>query len=181
MNIAQAYERVNQESPTAPVTTLTLEEAAKAVRKMFRHLSGKPFTYPVVETTGNRYTWMRHGEFRVNVSKGWEDLVHLFSHWYYARYIGGRPHSKVHARLERKLRKWAIGKGWMAGALRVEEPATPAPSKDESRNEKIVRRTNQIARLERKIRALTTRLKTARRSLSALERHSRKETGSGTE
>lgn len=174
MNIEQTYATVNAVKPEAAVTTLTFPEAAKAVRKMYRHLKGIPFKYPIVETSGNRYTWMMYGAFRINVEKGWDDLIHLFSHWYYRRNIGGSPHSKVHARLERKLRKWAVSKGWMNGALLKPEVEEVEPTKDEVRSELIERRMKQVARLERKIKALTTRMKKAKRSLAALERNQAK-------
>jgi hypothetical protein len=177
VNIAQAYEKVNLIKPVDPVTPLTLDEATRAVRKMYRHLSGHKFPYRITETSGNRYTWLRGSEFRVNVEKGWGDLIHLFSHWYYTEKIGGRPHSKVHARIERKLRAWAIKNGWMNGALKKAElPPIPPPLIADIRAKKIEKRQRQIKGLERKIKALTTRLKRAKRSLGALERYAAKPT-----
>lgn len=171
MNIEQAYERVNAVKPPEAVTPLTLEEATAAVRKMYRHLTGNVFPYTVVETSGNRVTWLHGREFRVNVGRGWSDLVHLFSHWYHrSNYPGDRPHSKRHARIEAKLRRLAVARGWMAGALSRPEVVVTPPTKAEERAKLIERRRAQVARLERKIKALTTRLRTARRSLGALER-----------
>lgn len=172
MNLTQAYERVNEIKPPE-VKAMTFEEASAAVRKMYRHMTGKLFPYTIVETSGNRNTWLYGSEFRVNVGKGWTDLVHMFSHWYHRHFFASdRPHSKRHARIERKLRKWAVSRGWMSGALHKEK-ASPAPvSRSEERAKLIERRRAQVARLERKIKALTTRLRKAKRSLGALERAS---------
>jgi len=121
MTIDEAYEKANAVKPEGIVTPLTFSEAEKAVRKMFRHLQGKKFPYKIVETSGNRYTWLQGGEFRVNCEKGWDDLIHLFSHWYHRNWIGGKPHNKKHARLEKNLRKWAVSKSWFNGSLKREE------------------------------------------------------------
>jgi len=126
LNIEQAYERTNAVKPEGTVTPLTFEEAEKAIRKMFRHLKGRRFPYRIVETSGNRYTWLRGSEFRVNVGNGWSDLIHLFSHWFHREYVGGRPHSKKHARLEKNLRKWAVARGWFNGSLKP-KPKEPKP------------------------------------------------------
>jgi len=178
MTIDQAYQKVNAVAPGGPVSPLTLPEAAKAVRKMYRHLTGRKFPYAITETSGNRYTWLRGTTFRVNCEKGWTDLIHLFSHWYHRTTNGGRPHSKSHARIERKLRAWAIERGWLDGALKAEAKVERPASKSEARAERIERRRAQVARLERKLKALSTRLKTARRSLRALERHAMKQEAS---
>ncbi len=172
MNIAQAYDKVNAIQQVAPVQTLTFGEAEKAVRKMYRHLTGNKFPLPCVETSGNRVTWTHQGTYRINAGNGWIDLLHLFSHWYFRRTNGeDRPHSKKHARLEVKLRKYAIKHGWLTGSLRRhEKPEAPASTKDEARAKLIERRRAQVIRLERKIKALTTRMKKAKRSLGALER-----------
>lgn len=174
MNIDDAYEKVNAVAPTVEALPLTLPEAQRAVRKMYRHLRGRKFPYRIEETSGNRFTWLQGGEFRVNCQKGWTDLIHLFSHWYHRNQVGGRPHSKTHARIERKLRKWAIERGWMNGSLKAKEKAEVPQTKSAARAELIERRRDQVARLERKIKTLSTRLRTARRSLSALERYESK-------
>lgn len=121
MTIAEAYEKANVVKPEHTITPLTFEEAKKAVKKMWRHLTGETFHLPIVETSGNRYTWPHSGTFRVNCEKGWDDLIHLFSHWYYQKTNHGRPHSKKHARIEKNLRKWAVKLGWMNGSLKKEE------------------------------------------------------------
>jgi hypothetical protein len=175
MNIEQAYEKVNAVlTADVPVSTLTLSEAQKAVRKMYRHLQGKKFPYRIVETSGNRYTWLYGVSFRVNCGRGWKDLIHLFSHWYHRTVVGGRPHSKKHARLEKNLLKWAFKHGWFGGALKKPEKQLCQESPQQDRARLIELRRAQVARLERKIKCLTTRMQKAKRSLAALERFSKK-------
>lgn len=176
MNIEQAYERVNAVKPTTEVKPMTFAEATAAVRKMYRHLTGRLFPYGFNETSGNRNTWIRGAIFVINVGRGWSDLIHSFSHWYHrANFPGDRPHSKRHARIEAKLRRWAVARGWMAGVLARPEVVVVPPTKSEERAKLIERRRAQIARLDRKIKALTTRRRTAARSLGALERAAAKE------
>jgi hypothetical protein len=67
-------------------------------------------------TTGNRITWVymcRGGkELQLNTSKGWFDLVHLYSHYLWRRFEGWKhysstPHNADHAAMELRLSKLA--------------------------------------------------------------------------
>lgn len=160
MTIDQAYQKANAVKPEGPVLPLTFLEAQKAVRKMYRHLTGMKFPLPIVETSGNRYTWSHSGTFRVNCDKGWDDLIHLFSHWFYERRVGGRPHSKSHARLEKNLRKWAIERGWMSGSLKKEEMELPPHEiKNQRIQDRAMKARKNMEKWERKVKHAKTMLK----------------------
>jgi hypothetical protein len=67
-------------------------------------------------TTGNRITWVhlvRGGkELQLNTSKGWFDLVHLYSHYLYRsfrwhKHYSKTPHNADHAAMELRLSKLA--------------------------------------------------------------------------
>lgn len=175
--IAQWYERVNAAWPDQ-VPPLTDAEAVRAARRLYRFAMKRPCPYPVEVTSGNRYTYARSGVLYVNPQgrrrAGWRDFVHELSHYMHRRlYPGERPHSRTHARLEMKLAKEVIRRGWLGGALKPAPKPAPVPKPDD----RIERRQAQVARLERKIKALTTRLQKARRSLAALERAKSKKEG----
>lgn len=170
----------------AAIPPLTWPEAKRAALRLFRFGMGTTFRGVVKETTGNRHTWIYRisgsqefgisWEMTVNAEKGWRDLVHGLSHALVRLCNPGeRPHSKFHARFEQKLVKEVIRRGWLVGKLtRSARMRKEAPRPDALRQGRIERRQSQVARLERKIRALTTRLRTARRSLAGLERAARK-------
>jgi len=147
----------------------TFPEAVRATKKLHRFVRRQKCHWDFEETSGNRYTWVRGNTCFINVDKGWGDFIHLLSH-YLHRASTGENHSKDHARLELRMRKEVLRRGWLDGRLkdkgRVKVPPSPI--------DKIQKRRDQIIRLERKIKGLTTRLKTAKRSLSALERNQKK-------
>lgn len=174
VTIAEWYDRTNGAWP-AQVPPLEDKEAEHAVRRLFRFATGRRLTMPIKITSGRRYTWARNGIFYVNPSKGWKSLVHLVSHYIHTRERPwARPHARSHARLELKLVKEVLRRGWLEGKLRPRPaPAPVPPTKDEKRERKIETRRAQVKRLDRRIKSLTTRLKTARRSLAALERAAR--------
>lgn len=89
-----------------------------------------------------------------------------------------RRHDKHHAKLVDRLCRYAVNSGWTGGliahgiALKSERKSerAQAAARPPSTEVKIARREEQIARLDRRIKALTTRRQTAQRSLSALRR-----------
>jgi hypothetical protein len=96
---------------------------------------------------------------------------------------GQRWHGKHHARLIDRAFAYIQKQDWESGALRKkqEQKAVETEAREEakkveknSRQVKIDKRRQQVERLERKIKALTTRLKKAKRSLGALERAEKK-------
>jgi hypothetical protein len=119
------YARVNDTWP-AEVPELTADEAVRAARKLYRFVRRRKCPWKIETTSGNRYSYQRGGVLYVNptgrwhgAAKGWQTLVHDLSHW-----LGG-GHSKEHARLEARMVREVIGRGWLNGALKAR--ARPAP------------------------------------------------------
>jgi hypothetical protein len=64
----------------------------------------------IKQTSGNRYTWIRHGEISINTHKDWGEFIHDLSHLIQTRsrprkkYKRGRAyHCPEHAILEYKI------------------------------------------------------------------------------
>jgi len=115
------YARVDATWP-AEVPPLTGPEAIKAARKLYRYVTGSRLELPIRVTSGNRYTWARRGYLSVNPTAkrhggGWQAFVHDLSHWLHHK-TGLAPHDKSHARLERRLIKVVIARGWLQGKLK---------------------------------------------------------------
>lgn len=95
----------------------------------------------------------------------------------------GRHHARIQDRVFVYIQKQGWNEGSLSGQLQArEEAATEREQKvkaaKNSSEYKIAMRQAQIQRLERKIKALTTRLKKAKRSLGALERAKAKKVSS---
>lgn len=121
MNRRDWYARVNAAWPAGPLPKLTGEEALKATRRLFRFC--KLAKHRLALTSGRRHTWYRYGTFYVNPDKGWHNLVHNISHWV-ERCRTGDAHSKTHARLELRLVKQVVKRGWLEGKLRRQPKPT---------------------------------------------------------
>ena len=100
---------------------LSFKVASKALKAMWKSEFPKvKFPYSLVETSGNRYTWVYRRELRVNTYKDWATLTHDFSHWIglkrsqVAKHGWKTPHCTDHAILEYRLAKLVIDKGWIA-------------------------------------------------------------------
>lgn len=156
------YERVNAAWP-ATVPALTGPEALRAARRLYRYGTGRTWKGPVRLTSGNRSTWIWGGEMVVNPEQGWHELVHLLSHL-----CERSGHNASHARMELRMIKQVVKRGWLDGRLK-DPPAAARPPRDvvAERHARVIRR---VAGLERRIKSLTTRLKTARRQLRYYER-----------
>jgi hypothetical protein len=115
------YKGVNAVWPDT-LPPLTAQEAVSAAKRLYRAGRGKAFKGPFKVTSGRRYTTVnRKGEFLVNASRGWHDLVHDISHLvHYRMYPNLAPHHPRHMELERKLAEMAIK--WLDGSLRREKP-----------------------------------------------------------
>ena len=165
MNRADWYKRVNDAWP-AEVPKLTAEEAVKAARRLFRFCGVKVTELKV--SSGNRNNWGNWaGGFTVNPSKGWHALVHGVSHW--VHYLKTRhtvaPHDKSHARLELRLVRQVVKRGWLTGRLKTQpKPAAPAPTITELTNNKLEHARAMLAKADTRLkRATTIRRKWARR------------------
>lgn len=176
VTISTWYERVNGAWPDE-VPPLTGDEAVRALKRLYRFATGRKLDREVQITSGNRYTWARYGVWYVNPEghhgrSGWPSLVHDLAHYLHMKVFspGERPHTRTHARLELKLAKEVVRRGWLEGRLKSAPPKLRIVTPEMAREKKIETRRAQVARLERKIKALSTRLKTAKRSLAALER-----------
>jgi hypothetical protein len=155
---------------------LSEQESILAARKLYRHAMGKSFTGKVEITSGNRYTWVNRGVLRVNPDKrevhvrGLRALIHDLSHYCHTRlHPRDKPHSIRQVRLEAKLVKFALDRGWHEGGLRVAEKSEkPKPDLVDqryrrmiSRREKWRKESERAARLlekaEREVRAYERR------------------------
>jgi len=145
------------------VPPLTGDEALRAFRKLFRFAFHRMPWHPVRLTSGNRRTG-RHGEaWLVNPEGGWRHLVHVLSH--YAERSG---HNGKHARMEMRMIKEVLKRGWLNGTLKP-APKQPPPVIDQ----KMLRRNRALAavqRWERKLKFAQTMLKKARRRAAYYQR-----------
>jgi len=167
------YGRVNAAWP-ATIPPLTLPEAARAARRLLRFSGICPKTWlpKVRETSGNRRTWIDSEGLVVNTNNGWRSFVHRLSHWihWHKNRHTLAPHDREHAKLELRLVKQVVRRGWIDGRLRDRPRLAAAVSPFDERERRIELRRRQVKRLETKVKSLTTRLRNARRSLQALER-----------
>lgn len=155
------YERVNAAWP-ATIPPLEPDEALRAARKLYRFATRRTWRGPVKLTSGRRYTWIRRGVFLVNAEAGWHSLVHLVSH------LALPEHGRRHARLELRMIKEVIRRGWLTGALR--QPVREAPPPPDRK----LLRYRRIAELERawqrRAKLAATKVRTYRRRRQAYER-----------
>lgn len=160
------YERTESTWPEV-LPPLSGEEAIRAARKLYRFVRGKKLPTPCVETHGRRYSGFgiqrslgTFGEPRrrvllVNAERGWKNLVHELSHQF------GGAHSKEHARLEARMIREVLKRGWLDGRLKSEPAPEPtAGDRDMKRLEQI---DAGIQRWERKAKRAETALRKLRR------------------
>jgi len=155
----ELYERVNSVWPS-PVPKLTLPEAKRAVRKLWRFvLKRVPSDLEVKLTTGNHRTRVDYHTVYVNLEGtwegGWDHLIHNLSHHFY-HHIGLRErykaHAKDHARLELRMRNLALRRGWLNGAL-LDKPRAEKPAADPI--------SSELEHAQKKVKQAATRLKRA--------------------
>ena len=154
---------VNAQFDGHPV--LSPAESLAAAAKLYRHALGKA-PRKVELTSGRRYTWERHGVLSVNPDKrerharGLRAIIHDISHYAHTRlHPNDAPHSIRQARLEAKLAKFAVARGWHAGTPVVKPKAekapapiveTPKPDAVQLRYDRMVKRRDKwAAELER--------------------------------
>ncbi len=158
-------------------------EAPVALRKLCRHFKIRE---PRLELTSGNRTSRANGRFlRLNRDyASWLLLVHELAHtWHDQRGRNGdRWHGRTHRRLVDRLARYVVKQRWSGGAIAAahaeteqRQEAAAVARRNPTREVKIARRRAQVARLDRKIKALTSRRKTAARSLAALERAQQRE------
>lgn len=173
------YTRVNTTWPKE-VPPLTGEEATRAVRKLWRKFRKVKCMLPIVVTSGNRYTWVYNGQVRVNAEAGWKALVHNLSHYFHRRRQTGveedarvGPHHKTHARLELRMIREVVKRGWLRGKLRS-VPKPPTATLDPG-HEKLKRLDARIVRWESRLKRSQNALRKLIRSRKALCRRLEKQ------
>lgn len=165
------------------------EEAEAGIRRLARRFGLSLKHVAIGFTSGRR--WSRAGSHQITLNldwAGWRTIAHEFAHTYYrrkysfVRRYGHNEHGRAHRRLVDRFCAWIIEQGWHQGTLAHEvavaemaraaqqkerEIAAACPPPIEAR---IAHRQDQVARLTRKIKALSTRRTNALRSLRGLER-----------
>lgn len=188
-----AEERERHKDLGYPNGRCTPEEAELGIKRLTRHYKVGCLV-GVRWTSGNRYSRAGYGGFRsaITLNTGnlnWLLVAHEFGHILAtARRESGkvdfkRAHGSVLERYIGRICRYIVKTGWTQGALahglalkserqEARQLMAACPPPIEAR---IAHREEQVKRLERKVKALTTRLRKARRSLGALQRSARKE------
>ncbi len=167
------YERVNAAWPKN-VPALTFPEARRAARRLARFAK---VTVPtrIVETTGNRYTRLFYGELRINTSRGWHGFVHSLSHLFHRRTMRGfAPHDPTHARLELRLIKEVLRRGWLDGRLKDRPTQVAAVSLVGECERDAMHAQRMLKRAETRLKRATTIVRNWRKKLAAAERRTAK-------
>lgn len=155
------YARVNAEWPQGvKLPPLDEREAISAVKRLYRKWMKRPFKGKFVITSGNRNTWVYHGEFRVNASAGWHDLVHCVSHYVHSRLNPGAPgHGWQHHRIERDMIAYVVASGWLDGKLKpkAKPPIPPAQKRAAATVAAIARWEKKLKRAENALKKLRAR------------------------
>lgn len=160
-------ERINNQwNGAKPI--LSEAESLLAARKLYRHAMGKAWPHKWATTSGNRYTWPKGRTFYVNPERkrygrypvenvGLRDIIHLIAHYCHRRlHPGDKPHSIRQLRLEARLTKFAISRGWANGLGIPEKAPAEKPKIDKivqryramvNRREKWKREADRAARL----------------------------------
>lgn len=167
------YRRVNAAWPET-IPKLTADEAVRAARKLYRFVTRRTFNGEVRVTSGRRYTKVYGNLIIVNPGRGWHALVHSMSHWLEA-YAGTHGHNAKHARLEIRMIKEVVRRGWLNGALRAEpKAATAAPTPIDVRARKRAQLEAAVVRWDRKRKRAENALRKLRRQLAAHARWDRR-------
>lgn len=164
------YARANAAWPK-PSPQLTEASAINAARRLWKWGMGEKLRYPIEITSGNRYTWIRSGKLCVNPEKGWHDLIHDLSHLIWRRANVGeeiRPHEKGHAKLELRMVKEVVKRGWLNPEPPKEE--APKPTKQDVQSERYERINARIQAWEAKERRAKNAIKKLREQRAYYER-----------
>lgn len=168
------YVRVNSCWP-AGRHILPPEEMIKAARKLYRFAMGRPWglNMTVKQTSGNRRAFdIWRSEVCINTERPMNTdfgLVHAMSHYCHRELNPTvRPHGSAHARLEIRMIKEVVKRGWLNGTLKVEPK--PEAVKPDPRQIKYDRILAGIERWEKKEKRAQNALKKLRRQAGYYER-----------
>ena len=145
------------------------DDAVKATKALFRReFPKRRWPYKIRFSSGNRHTWVRGGTLAINCTKGWEHLVHDWSHW--LNHLHRRkPHCEAHLTLERDCAQYVIARGWVKS-----EPApTPVKKKVDRVVERYKRLLSNKAATEKRLAKHRAGLERAERRLKDLDREIR--------
>lgn len=168
MTIREEYAKIQWPENVPPLTGW---EAVRAASRLWRWGRGVPCPYEIRETSGNRSTYVRHGILWVNPDcrdasgGGWKSFIHDLSH---TINLDRRGHSKHHARLEARMVREVIKRGWLDGRLKRDEDVLPP--KETALSQK---RHDTLARIEASIHRWETKAKRAKNALAKLEKRRR--------
>lgn len=170
--IKEWYRRVNEAWPE-PVPAMTFAQGSNAARRLFRWALGETFTGTITETSGARHNKCSYRRIIINPRRGWKSLLHTMSHrcWRMAN-VGEpiRPHERGHAKLELRMIKEVIKRGWLQTEATQSKPVTPSEPKHDLRVEKLIRTEALIAKWETKLKRAQTALKKLSRRKRYYER-----------
>lgn len=153
----------------ATVPAPTPEEAAAGARKLYRFVTGLTWTRQVHITSGNRYTGVRDdGRLFVNPTARrhggpWQSIVHELSHSLASSIGIFTAHSKEHARLEARMIREVIRRGWLDGKLRRPDPPAPTAPPE------WVQKAARLQRVEELTKQWRTKAKRAATALKKLD------------
>ena len=111
------YRLINRTWGEVKISTPTGLEAIEGARVLWSTVVGGWFD-EVQLTSGNRYTWARHGVLTINPDRygtGWSSLVHDLSHLAHNRINRKngrrpRPHNFDQAKIERRMQQIVLRK-----------------------------------------------------------------------
>lgn len=169
--------------PVLHAAPITADEIVVALKKLCRHFKIQP---PRLELTSG--SWKSHANryvLRINRDRAsWLLLIHELGHTWHDQRDGRANenwHGRTHRKLVNRLARYVLKQRWHAGPIAAQiaareqkRAATEVLRRNPTRAMKIEKRRAQIAKLDKKIKLLTSRRRTAARSLAALERAERK-------
>lgn len=158
------YRRVNATWPEK-VPKLTVEEAVRAAKRLYRFERGRTWTGEVRVTSGRRASAIRGGVIIVNPLGGWHELVHLLSH-----YLSPGKHGADHARCEIRMIKEVVRRGWLEGKLKSPEKPLVTVTVDEVRAKRKGRLLERLRKWESRKKRAETAIRKLRRSIRYYER-----------
>lgn len=155
VTIRKWYERVNSTWP-AEVPPLTKDEAIRAAKKLYRFVRHETFRGTVTVTSGRNYSRAARYSIVVNPDRGWRDLIHDLSHW-----LCRDRHGGSHARVERRMIKEVLKRGWLEGNLKSTPKAIVRPVEKRYSNavNNLKRWRSKLKRAETAIKKLERRVK----------------------